>query len=63
VIHQRQAEADVHSAQEIAFLALKLEIAPGTALTHLWETAKNGIAKDRPHPATGTTLVKNSSQR
>src|SRR3984957_5628581 len=60
--HERQAEADVHGAQEVPFFALKLEIADGAALVHPWQTAKNGIPKNASLTAARATLSKNRRQ-
>src|SRR6266436_1910789 len=56
-------KAEVHSAQKVARFPLELEVADGTALAHLWESAKDGIVEDSADAAARAALFKNTSQR
>jgi tyrosyl-tRNA synthetase len=60
---KREAKADIHGAQKISFLALKLEITGGAALAHFRETKKDGGEKDSSSTAARTALAKNIDER
>jgi hypothetical protein len=57
-----QDVTEVHGAQKVAWFALKLEVTDAAALAHLRESAKDGIAKDSAHAATGAALAKDASE-